>query len=164
MTRESPVVLRLSPALAARPSLWRALLTAQPQLPVSEALRLAEPFRFKNDERRFVRELLARKGNLWIYRCDQRCFCGDFVVVDMSCPDPRRRSATVLDLKQNAPLRQGGGGAGVQFRNAAQAVAAVAAEGALVPGAAVTLLSGDRKAVLAWLGAPAVNWPDRAVA
>jgi hypothetical protein len=43
---------------------------------------------------------------VWVFRCDQRRFAGDFVVVDMSEPRPERRWVVVLDLKMGAPFRR----------------------------------------------------------
>lgn len=111
-------------------------------------------FRFVNDERAFARALVARKPNLWLFRCNQRAFCGDFLVVDMSSPDPRRRPVWVIDLKRGAPLRVGGGGAGVAFLNAGRAVRAVA-KGYEILGrrAEPELVTGDRELVLEHLNA-----------
>ncbi len=101
-------------------------------------------YRFQNDERAFARRLLRLKPNLWLFRCNQRRFCGDFVVVDMSSPEPERRRVWVVELKRGAPLRVGGGGAGVQFQNASRAVAEVARRtGVVAPDAAHDRLSGD---------------------
>jgi hypothetical protein len=161
MRREPPVLLRLSLALLERANPWSDLLAREGALPPSLAAVFASRYEFKNDEKRFARELLRAKQNLWLFRCDQRAFCADFAVVDMSSPDPRRRRALVIDLKQGSPLRAGGGGAGVQFRNASRAVAALAREGGvLAEDSGYELLSGDRGEVLAFLrargrGAPA---------
>ncbi|MCK6592621.1 MAG: hypothetical protein L6Q76_34125, partial [Polyangiaceae bacterium] len=88
-------------------------------------------FELKNDERAFARELLGRKSNYWLFRSNQRRACGDFVVVDVSSPHPARRRAFVIDLKQGAPVRVGGGGAGVQLRNAESAVSELRSAGVL---------------------------------
>ena len=81
-----------------------------------------QSFAFKNDEHAFARALLQRRTEIWLFRSNQRAYCGDFIAVDMSNPSPDRRRAIVIDLKRGAPLRTGGG-AGVQLRNAAEAVA-----------------------------------------
>jgi hypothetical protein len=77
-------------------------------------------FAFKSDERSFARELLARRTELWLYRSNQRAFCGDFLAVDMSSPLPSRRRAFVIELKLAGALRVGSGG--VQMKNAPLAV------------------------------------------
>jgi hypothetical protein len=152
MPREPPAVLPISLPLLGHANPWALLLAKEEGYPLSTASLLSERYAFKNDEKPFVRELLRRKRNLWAFRCDQRRFAGDFVVVDMSEPRPGRRWVVVLDLKMGAPLVLGGGGAGVQLMHAQLAVEAVAArEGILTPGARYELATGDRAAVLAWL-------------
>jgi hypothetical protein len=89
---------------------------------------------------------------MWAFRCEQRRFAGDFVVVDMSEPRPERRWVVVLDLKLGAPLVLGGGGAGVQLTQAQLAVEGVAArQGILSPSARYALATGDKAAILSWL-------------
>lgn len=111
-------------------------------------------FAFKNDELSFARELLRRKSQLWLFRSNQRAFCGDFLVVDVSSPRPTRRPAFVLDLKQGAPLRLGGGGCGVQLKAAAHAVAELARRtGVMDPDREAELVTGDATEVLRFFGA-----------
>ena len=152
MTTRVPIVLRL-PSMVLHAGSFMVLLAGPAGLSAERAARACFQFEFKNDEKRFVKELLTRKANFWIFRCDQKRFCGDFVVVDMSSPDPARRRICVLDLKQHAALRVGGGGAGVQFRNAPLAVEAIARAGTVAAGIRFELLSGDRRAILQHLGA-----------
>jgi hypothetical protein len=133
----------------ARPVPW---LSLAPRRKRSESARLVAAFRFKNDEEAFARQLARRKSNLWVFRCNQRGFCGDFVVVDMSSPDPTLRPVFVVDLKRGAPLKIGGGGCGVQFKNASRAVERVAYRTGAVPvDAPFTLASGDRELLSAYL-------------
>lgn len=109
------------------------------------------PFALTADEERFVYSLLGepdgnglRKHNLWVFRVHQQKFAGDFVLVDLSSPlrplAGQRMpwwDVFVLDLKMNAPLKLGGGGAGVQLRfaeeAAEQAVLLCAQERNLIP-------------------------------
>jgi hypothetical protein len=128
-------------------------------LGVSHAIawHFAENFAFKNDEARFAKELLRRRGNFWVYRTHQARFCGDFVLVDMSSPRPAGRRVFVLDLKLGGGLKVGGGGAGVQFRNAALAVAEIAQGGVIDPSTPYELLSGARALVLDALGEGALG-------
>jgi hypothetical protein len=148
-----PVVIRLSPALLAFANPWPLLLMDDPRFSYASALRMSERFLFKNDEKQFVRELLFRKSNFWIFRCDQHGFCGDFAVVDMAGKVIKKRSVYVIDLKQGAPLKIGGGGAGIQFKNAADVVASLSSSfGVVAEGAPVTLLSGDKDAILSHWG------------
>ncbi|MBL4844762.1 MAG: hypothetical protein JKY65_04480 [Planctomycetes bacterium] len=122
------------------------------QVPGRVTPRLVSAFRFKNDERPFALRLLARKPNLWIFRSNQFASCGDFVVVDMSSPDPSTREVWVLDLKQGARLQRGGGGAGDQLRNVDRALSDLARRYRVVPPhTEPSLLVGDSKLLLAAL-------------
>jgi hypothetical protein len=117
-------------------------------------------FELKNDERAFARELLRRKSNYWLFRSNQRHACGDFVVVDVSSPLPDRRRAFVVDLKQGAPVRVGGGGAGVQLRNAGRAIGELRSAGVLGIEAPFELVTGDSRALLRFLGGDERKWLD----
>lgn len=152
MPREPPIVLPVSLPLLGHANPWALLLAKEQGYSLATAALLAERYALKSDEKPFVRELLIRKRNLWVFRCDQRRFAGDFVVVDMSDPRPARRQVVVLDLKMGAPLVLGGGGAGVQLTNAQLAVDGVAErQGVLAPGTPYTLATGDKDAMLAFL-------------
>jgi len=152
MPREPPIVLPVSLPLLGHANPWALLLAKEEGYPLSSASLLSERYALKSDEKPFVRELLSRKRNLWVFRCDQRRFAGDFVVVDMSDPRPARRRVVVLDLKMGAPLVLGGGGAGVQLTHAQLAVDGVAArEGVLAPGVPYVLATGDKEVMLAFL-------------
>ncbi|WP_434381477.1 hypothetical protein [Melittangium boletus] len=154
MSRAPPIVLPITPPLLGHANPWALLLRQEVDCSVATAALLSERYALKNDEKPFVRELLRRKPNLWVFRCDQRRFAGDFVVVDMSEPRREHRWVVVLDLKQGAPLVRGGGGAGVQLVNAALAVEALAEpRGLLAPGARYELATGDKDVLLAFLGA-----------
>lgn len=146
-------------------------------LPLIRELR-GTPFELCPDEVHFATSMVdtplnlgLRKHNLAIFRADQRRFCGDFICVDVSSPPQVQGNLLlpawevfVLDLKRGAPLQVGGGGAGIQLRNAADAAAVAhrlvatravgAAEAArlswqrsLAP-SRVWLLVGDRQEVL----------------
>jgi hypothetical protein len=152
MPREPPIVLPVSLPLLGHANPWALLLAKEEGYPLSSASLLSERYALKSDEKPFVRELLSRKRNLWVFRCDQRRFAGDFVVVDMSDPRPARRWVVVLDLKMGAPLVLGGGGAGVQLTHAQLAVDGVAArEGVLAPGVPYVLATGDKEVMLTFL-------------
>lgn len=122
----------------------------------SEAGFAVQSFAFKADEYDFARALLRRKTELRLFRSNQRGFCGDFVIVDLSSPSPARRRAFVLDLKQGAKLRIGGGGAGVQLRNADRVIRDVAATGVLAADPRYELLTGAAAEVLRFFGAEGV--------
>ena len=106
--------------------------------------RLVGAFAFKNDELRFARRVLQEHARFWLFRCSQRAFAADFIAVDMSCTWLARRPAWCLDLKQGAPVRVGGGGAGNAFVGLSSAVAEIAgASGALASDHAVGRATGD---------------------
>ena len=136
------------------------------------------PFALCPDERQFVVSMVdgrrrqgLRKHNVVLFRPDQRKFAGDFVCVDVSAP-PRNRGTLslpswdvfVIDLKMGARLQIGGGGAGIQFKNAtaaAELAHKVLAERQVGPGESARkgwqrfvtpretwLLAGDRDEVL----------------
>ncbi|MFT4980165.1 MAG: hypothetical protein ACI8S6_006077, partial [Myxococcota bacterium] len=119
-----------------------------------QAFRLREVFAMSSREEVFVRILLREKRNLWIFRCHQQGFSGDFVIVDMSHPQPQRRSAVVVELKARALLKLGSGG--LQLKNAPVAVAELIERGVLTEHSEVTIATGDKDAVLEYLGFTAV--------
>ena len=97
-------------------------------------------FAMTRPEERFARDLLTRKRNLWLYRCNQRRYCGDFAVVDMSAGLPLR-ALWVLELKTGARPRLGGGG--LQVRNAPALRDALVAQRILDEGARLRTLLCD---------------------
>ena len=153
MPRPLPLALEIPRRALARRDLipalvWRALRPRN-----ADAGLVVQTFALKNDELDFARALLGRKSQLRLFRSNQRAFCGDFVVVDVSSPSVARRSAVVLDLKQGAPLCVGGGGAGVQLQNAGLVVRDIAtATCALVAEAPFEVVTGDAEEVLRFFG------------
>ena len=147
MSPSSPLVLHLPSR--ALPTTRSVAFFLRHQVRGRVSARLVAAFRFKNDERPFALQLLARKSNLWVFRSNQHASCGDFFVVDMSSPDPSIREVWALDLKQGAPLRRGGGGAGDQLRHVGRALSDLARRyGVVSPDAAPSLLVGDSQLLL----------------
>jgi hypothetical protein len=107
---------------------------------------LREMFALGGPEVAFARALLARRTNLWLFRTNQRHFCGDFLAVDMSARRDRRVHA--LELKMGEPLRHDVGG--IQFGRLDEAIAELAP---LVGAGTVTTAQGDGDAILHWLRA-----------
>lgn len=103
-------------------------------------------FELSGPERGFVRALLTRP-RFWTWRCNQRAYCGDFVIVDMSEPRPDRRRALVVELKTRSPLRRDS--PGIQMARAHQVTRELADR--RIVGARRTLLRGTADAVLASL-------------
>lgn len=144
-----PFALRLPFWMAERFDL-ALLLSHQPELTNSQARRWLEVYALSGPETVFARGLLARKRNLWLFRCHQRRFCGDFVVVDMSAP-VEARTAWVLELKLGAPLRFGVGG--VQLKFAPDVVDELSTTGVLGASPVSETVMGGGLAIQAWLGA-----------
>lgn len=134
-----PIAVRLTSAFAAG-RVGLADLLAREGGPAARGV-LAR-WRLSSREWRFARRILTEVTRLWLWRTDPAGFAGDFVLVDMSSPDPRRRALWVVDLKCRAPLKVGGGGAGVSLVNAHDAVACLAARG-VVDGVEPVLATGD---------------------
>lgn len=110
--------------------------------------KLVMAFAFKNDELPFARRLLATHSRIWLFRCNQHAFAGDFVAVDMSSRDVAARKAWCLDLKRGAKVLLGGGGAGNAFVRLPAAIREIATvHGVLTPGHAVTCATGDGEAL-----------------
>jgi hypothetical protein len=158
MSTRLPLCLRLRRrALERRDELFASILRETRPRTAEEAFAV-HAFAFKNDEHAFARTLLARRTELWLFRANQRAFCGDFVAVDMSAAAGARRRALVLELKLGAPLRVGNGG--VQLRNAARAVRDLPLRHeAIGDPPAFTVLTGDGAALLDLLSAPRSAWP-----
>ncbi|WP_394823185.1 hypothetical protein [Pendulispora albinea] len=106
---------------------------------------LACAFAFKDSEYTFAREL-AERTHLWIYRVHQRAFGGDFIVVDVSSPDPERRTAIALDLKRGRDVREDR--PGIQMRCARRVIASIAESGVVGKDCQVAYLTGDARSVL----------------
>ena len=142
-----PRLLRLRRATTCRRDalgdLVARLLRPRPE----DLARATHAYAFKCDERSFARRLLHEHPRFWLYRAHQGAACGDFVLVDVSSPDPRRRPVWVVDLKLGGPWRPGGGSAGFQLRNAPLAVDELVAAGVIAAPEAL-LCSGGSDAVL----------------
>lgn len=116
-------------------------------------------FAFKCDELDFARSLLERRTNLWLYRTSQRAFAGDFIIVDVSSPNPAARPVLFIELKMGQPVVLSLP-TSVQLRNAPAALRELAGTGVVTVEPLVRLepprvgaLIGDRRHVLSYLGA-----------
>ncbi|MFK7989884.1 MAG: hypothetical protein AB8I08_27945 [Sandaracinaceae bacterium] len=107
---------------------------------------LLHAFALAPTERDFARELLARHPRFWLYRCHQRRFAGDFLVVDMSARS--ERVVFALDLKMGARVVHGGGGAGNAFVQLDAAVSELAEKGVVGAAPAVKKITGDGSGLL----------------
>lgn len=104
-------------------------------------------------ERQFVKTLLRARPNLRLFRTNQRKASGDFVVVDMSSPDPSKRRVYVLELKAREPVAEAGE-THRQLAGHGDAIAEIARDhGVVTEGTTATLLIGSPQDVLAFFGA-----------
>lgn len=143
-----PSTLRL-PFHAATRFRLEQLVAEQLDVPWSVGWKLREMFLLGGPELAFARLLLERRRNLWLYRCNQRHFCGDFIAIDMSAPRHRRTYA--LELKMNEPVKVGAGGR--QFAGLDGALAELAeVRGAPASDPLVLTAQGDGGALFDWLG------------
>jgi hypothetical protein len=149
---DQPFTLRLPFAMADQYLRLEQILAADRSRSWAQSLPLVAAFALSRPERQFARRLLEQKRNYWLFRSNQRQFCGDFITVDMSAVIPRRRVVSVIELKFGAELRFGGGGAGNQLQRAYAAVREIAlTEKIITSDVAVTLICGDGDAVLDWI-------------
>jgi hypothetical protein len=109
-----------------------------------------DQFEMRSHERAFVKTVLARRSNLWLFRTNQRKSCGDFIAIDMSSPRRADRCAHVMELKMGERLVIGG--ARLQCAQYAAAVCELVDREILDDESAVELLYGDGGAVLTHLG------------
>lgn len=109
-----------------------------------------DQFEMRSHERAFVKTVLARRSNLWLFRTNQRRSCGDFIAIDMSSSRRADRRAYVMELKMGDRLVVGG--ARLQCAQYGAAVDELVARGIVEDRSPVELLYGDGAAVLAHLG------------
>ncbi len=149
MSRRSLITVRLPRAFAlGRFSMAQAICRAG----CGDVRGEIRSFELHPRELRFAREILLDRTQFWLWRTNQKQLAGDFALVDMSSPDPRRRPVWVIDLKLGAEVRFGGGGAGNQLSKAEAAVATLAAMG-VVSFQKPRLATGDGAALLSALEA-----------
>ncbi|MCB9743097.1 MAG: hypothetical protein H6740_10895 [Alphaproteobacteria bacterium] len=142
--------LRLPPSLVDRGFRLERVLARHPDLNWSEGYRLLEGFTLSSRERCFAQRLLRERRNWWLWRCHQKAFAGDFLLVDLSEPRPQARRVIAVELKARAPLSPCGG---VQLARVQEAVAELTETGVITKSPEILGISGDKDAVLGWLGA-----------
>jgi hypothetical protein len=111
-------------------------------------------FALRRPERRFVLRMLRERTNVWLFRCNQRRFCGDFVAVVMSARTLDRRACCPIELKQRVPLRIDAARR-IQLANHRAALAEIADRlGIIAPESPVVPLLGDPDAVCDFFASP----------
>jgi hypothetical protein len=107
-------------------------------------------FALRRPEHRFVHRMQREHTHVWLFRCNQRRFCGDFVAVVMSAGAPERRASCPIELKQRAPLRIDRARR-IQLANHRAALAEIAERlGIITQESPVVALLGDPDAVCDW--------------
>ena len=131
------------------------LVAAHPARSWRQGYRLLSQFALSGPERVFALTLLRAKKNLWLFRCNQTCYCGDFVVIDRSGGTAQASQRNyVIELKTGERLRPGGG---LQLQNWRAALEEIARTMEIIlPDAPAELLKGDPTFVLEHLGVSVV--------
>jgi hypothetical protein len=150
MSTTPPLTLRLPSWLCDSFDLARAIANEHRARGRTTGVCRFDEFEMRSHERAFVKTVLARRSNLWLFRTNQRRWCGDFIAIDMSSQRAARR-AYVMELKTGDPLVTGG--ARHQCARYRAAVDELVARQILADRSPVELLYGDGAAVLTHLGA-----------
>ena len=108
MSAPDPFTLRLPSWLCQSFDLARAIANEHRSLGRTTGVCRFDQFDMRSHERAFVKTVLARRSNLWLFRTNQRKSCGDFIAIDMSPPRRAHRRAYVMELKTGDPLAIGG--------------------------------------------------------
>lgn len=150
MSTLDPLTLRLPRWLCESFDLSRAIANEHRSLGRTLGVCRYDRFDMRSHERAFVKTVLARRSNLWLFRTNQRRSCGDFIAIDMSSSRRADRHAYVMELKMGERLVIGG--ARLQCAQHGSAVEELVAREVLEPSSPVQLLYGDGAAVLTHLG------------
>lgn len=150
MSTTDPLTLRLPSWLCNSFDLARVIANEHRSHGRTTGVCRFDRFEMRSHERSFVKTVLARRSNLWLFRSNQRRSCGDFIAVDMSSSRRADRCAYVMELKMGERLVTGG--ARLQCAQYGAAVDELAARGILEVRSPVELLYGDGAAVLTHLG------------
>lgn len=108
MTTPDPFTLRLPSWLCQSFDLARAIANEHRTHGRATGVCRYDHFDMRSHEREFVKTVLARRSNLWLFRSNQRRSCGDFIAVDMSSSRRADRRTYVMELKMGEPLVLGG--------------------------------------------------------
>lgn len=142
--------LRLPPSLVDQGFKLPLALARHPELSWSEGYKLLVGFTLSSRERDFATRLLRERRNWWLWRCHQQAFAGDFLLVNLSEPRREARRVVAVELKARAPLRRA---LGVQLARVEEAIVELSEAGVIGKSPETLGISGDKEAVLGWLGA-----------
>jgi hypothetical protein len=150
MTTNDPFTLRLPSWLCQSFNLARVIANEHRTHGRTAGVCRYDRFDMRSHERDFVKTVLARRSNLWLFRSNQRRSCGDFIAVDMSPSRRADRRTYVMELKMGVPLVLGG--ARLQCAQHRSAVDELVGREILDTSSPLELLYGDGAAVLTQLG------------
>src|SRR3954468_6053913 len=108
MSTPDPLTLRLPSWLCNSVDLARVIANEHRSRGRTTGVCRFDQFEMRSHERAFVKTVLARRSNLWLFRTNQRKSCGDFIAIDMSTSRRVDRRAFVMELKTGDPLVTGG--------------------------------------------------------
>ena len=145
-----PLTLRLPSWLCTSFDLGRAIANEHRVRGRTTGVCRSHEFDMRSHERAFVKTVLARRSNLWLFRTNQRRSCGDFIAIDMSASRRADRRAYVMELKMGERLVIGG--AHLQSAHYPAAIDELVAREFLDDSSPVELLYGDGDAVVHHLG------------
>jgi len=144
--------LKLSRAALARRDIVRRIVQRSPSVPRHAVAETTYAFAMTEDELSFARALLSVQSQLWLFRTHQRGFAGDFVVVDLSSPEPASRPVFAVELKLGARVRVHDG-TPLQLRNAGFVVSQIGRTGVIDDAREPEMLTGDSRAVVEYFRA-----------
>jgi hypothetical protein len=150
MRATDPLTLRLPSWLCESFDLARVIANEHRAVGRTTGVCRFDQFEMRSHERAFVKTVLARRSNLWLFRTNQRRSCGDFIAIDMSARRRVDRRAYVMELKTGERLVLGG--ARLQCAHYRAAVGELVAREILDDTSPIELLYGDGDRVLAHLG------------
>lgn len=150
--KKPPITLQLNKTAVSGPNGMKDYLSGLGRWTRFQLRVLYGMFGFCSTEKAFARDLLCSEHPFCVFRSNQRKFCGDFVIVDMSQRKRRARKVYLVEMKERIALKVDKG-AGFQCRNGRAALEAIAQEtGIIPPDAPYEKLVGDRAHLLEYLG------------
>lgn len=148
-TTTEPLTLRLPSWLCESFDLPRVIANEHRSPGRTTGVCRFDQFEMRSHERAFVKTVLARRSNLWLFRTNQRRSCGDFIAIDMSSSRRADRRTYVMELKMGERLVIGG--ARLQCAQYGAAIDELVVREIVEDGSPVELLYGDGAAVLTHL-------------
>jgi hypothetical protein len=144
--------IKLSRGALARRDVVRRVVQRSPLVSRRDVGMTTHAFELTQAELWFARVLLSVQSQLWLYRTHQRTFAGDFVVIDVSSPEPSRRPVFAVELKHGERVRVHDG-TPLQLRNAGLVITDIASTGIIARDQTPAMLTGGAAEVVSYLRA-----------